>query len=147
MDYFEEAKKAFNVPKPLVFVEDPNHCSECEEVESKAQLSDVDSLTLEQAGDNWASLHNFLTNEGFLYYFPAFIRLCIETNHEDGFLQNFIFAITYEREKNRRLVACNSKQKKIVHDFLVWYKSSYPELVGIWLIQGDIEDAIQLWNV
>lgn len=55
MDYFEEAKKVFNIPRPSVFMDNPKHCEECEEVEEKAQRSNPDTLTLEEAGYGWAT--------------------------------------------------------------------------------------------
>jgi len=146
MDFFEEAKKIFAMPRPHKFMDEPNHCEECQEVEAKAQQANPDTLTLDQAGHGWADLHNFLNNDGFLYYFPAFIRLCVESNKDDGFLDNFIFAITYDGENNRRLIACSAEQRKFIHKFLNWYKNVHSDLVDHYLVEDDFEVAIQLWS-
>lgn len=145
MDYFVEAKKVFNMPRPKVFMDNPHHCEECEEVEAKAQGSDPDSLTLEEAGCGWATLHNFMNDTGFLYYFPAFIRLCIESDMENGYLDSFFFAVTHKGQKNSRLRACTYEQKKFVHDFMIWYRNAHPDLIQQWLVEDDVEQAIKLW--
>lgn len=124
----------------------PDHCEECEEVEEKAQGANPDTLTLDQAGDGWAALHNFLNDEGFLYYFPAFIRLCIETDMDDGFLPNFCFAVTYEGAANSRLNACSPAQRKLVHDFMVWYRDTYPEITAQGVCEDDLDNAIKIWS-
>ena len=147
MDYFTEAKRIFNIPRPKVFMDTPEHCEECQEVERNAQIASPDTLTLEQAGDGWAALHNYLNDDAFLYYCPAFIRLCIDTDMNNGFLENFFFAITYEEENNSRLRACNQEQRKFIHDFIVWYRNKKPELIEQWLIEEDVEKAIELWHV
>lgn len=134
------------MPKPNTFMDTPNHCEECQEVESKAQAATPETLTLEQAGRGWADLHNFLNDYGFLYYLPAFIRLCIDTDMKDGFLDDFLFAVTYQEEDNRRLKACNSTQKKFIGDFLMWYKNTHPEIVRHWAMEDEIETAINLWH-
>jgi hypothetical protein len=147
MDYFEEAKKVFNIPRPRLFMDNPKHCEECEEVEEKAQRSNPDTLTLEEAGYGWATLNGFLNDAGFLYYFPAFIRLCIDTDMDSGYLDSFFFAVTHEEQNNSRLKACTEEQRKFIHNFMVWYRDTHPELIEQWLVTEDVEKAIKLWNV
>ena len=131
MVYFEEAKTVFNIPRPKVFTDDPKHCEECEEVEGKAQRSTPDALTLEEAGHGWADLHILLNDIGFLYFFPASIRFCIETSMDEGFLDSFFFVVTYEGKNNSRLNACTKMQRIFVRDFIVWYRNITQNLSSI----------------
>ncbi|WP_390594104.1 DUF6714 family protein [Simiduia litorea] len=147
MDYFSEAKGIFNIPRPKTFVDTPNHCPECQEVEAKAQRNTPDTLTLEEAGDGWADLSSFLSTKGFLYYIPAFIRLCIASNEESCYIDNLFFSLIYEDENNRILQACTQEQKLFMYNFMVWYKENEAELIEIWLSTEDVEKAIELWSV
>jgi len=134
------------VPRPTRFMDTPDHCDECAEVEEKAQNNDRDSLTFELANENWASLHNFLNDDGFLYYFPAFIRLCIESNENECFATSLLFAITYEGERNGPLRSCSDEQREFIHQFLLWYRDSHGEIVHLWGQDDEIEIAIELWS-
>ena len=127
-------------------MDNPHHCEECEEVEKNAQESDIDTLTLEKAGDGYASFSCFLNDCAFKYYMPAFIRLSLETNMEDGYIENFIFAITVDKEDNSRLKSFSSEQKIFVHSFLKWYKENKKEILDQWLIEEEINDVLSLWR-
>ena len=147
MNYIEASKKVFNAPRPKSFMDNPSHCEECEEVEKNAQESDIDTLTLEKAGDGYASFACFLNDNGFKYYMPAFIRLSIETDMDDGYIENFFFAITVDKKDNSRLKSFTSEQKAFVHNFLVWYKENKQDILEQWLIEeNEINEAISLWH-
>ncbi len=147
MDYVKEAKRVFNIERPRHFLDNPNHCDECCEVEEKAQRNDIDSLTIEEAGEAYAALHNFLNNEGFLYYFPAFIRLSIESRENEGYIENLLFALTYQESDNRILKTCSTKQRKFVLDFFKWFKKENTKKLREWFLIEDIERAINIWSV
>lgn len=146
MDYVKEAKRVFNLERPKKFLDNPNHCDECYEVEEKAQRNDVDSLTIEEAGEAYAALHNFLNNEGFMYYFPAFIRLSIESKENEGYIDNLIFALTYKESENRILKTCSTEQREFVLGFLKWFKHDNREKLREWFLIEDIERAIHIWS-
>ena len=147
MNFIDESKVIFEIDRPKTFMDDPHHCEECEEVEKNAQEADIDTLTLKQAGDGYASFHCFLNETGFIYYFPALIRLCIETTMDDGYLHNFIFAITNDGKDNRILKHCSNKQREFVCQFIQWYKENHNDLLIQWLVDDDeINLAMSLWS-
>jgi hypothetical protein len=66
---------------------------------------------------------------------------------DSGYLDSFFFAVTHEEQNNSRLKACTEEQRKFIHNFMVWYRDTHPELIEQWLVTEDVEKAIKLWNV
>ena len=147
MNFIAESKIIFDIGRPKVFMDNPNHCGECKDVEFNAQENDINTLTLAKAGDGYASLLSFLNDIGFIYYMPAFIRLCIETTMDEGYISEFIFAITDEKQNNSRLHACTKEQRQFIYNFLKWYKNNHSDILKQWLIEeNEIDEAISLWS-
>lgn len=76
------------MPRPEHFT-DYKHCEECKEHDKLLRSRNRDTI---QASDvdnpGWNPL-NFLTPEGFLYYFPALAKLALSKDGED-FLVDFV---------------------------------------------------------
>ena len=145
MDYFTKAKQIFDMPRPDSFMDNPSHCEECKEVEEKAQRNTLDSLTIEEAGISWASLHCFLNAQGFLYYMPAFIRLCLESSKDNSYIGSFFFALSYGQERNTILSACSEEQRAFIFEFTTWFYDNYAEVIGFWLAEDDVEQTMEIW--
>lgn len=146
MNLIDEAKKVFEVPRPKYFMgTPPYHCEECEEVERKAQKNTPDTLTIQEAGDGYASLHCFLNTEGFLYYFHVFTRFSINPEVDDNtFFDNLLFAITYRRNQNEIYKACNQEQRELICKFIVWYQTEFPEIIENYMLE-EVEEAMNIW--
>jgi len=77
MDWIQHAKRLFNVPKPEHFT-NYRHCCECAEHDETLLAQDVNSIGIEQLGNpGWDPLC-FASPDGFLYYFPALIRITLD---------------------------------------------------------------------
>lgn len=78
MDWKQQAKLIFNVPKPAHFA-NYRHCCEGAEHDQTLLAFDVDSIGLAQLGNpGWDPLC-FSSAEGLMYYLPALIRLTLDT--------------------------------------------------------------------
>jgi hypothetical protein len=78
MDWIQEARRLFTVPKPVLFT-NYRHCCECAEHDETLLTADIDSIDLQQLGNpGWDPLC-FTSAESLLSYMPALIRLTLET--------------------------------------------------------------------
>src|SRR5918992_338549 len=108
MDWKEQAKVVFSVPKPLHFT-DYQHCCECAEHDETLLAYDRDSIGLEQLGSAaWDPLC-FSYAEGLMYYMPALIRLTLDgiDNPQQSYLEQMLFHLIYDGKNNRLVNACN----------------------------------------
>ena len=78
MNWKQQAKQIFNVPKPIHFGNFQHRC-ECAEHDQTLSAYDADSIGLEQLGKpSWDPI-SYSSVEDRIYYLPAQIRLTIDT--------------------------------------------------------------------
>jgi hypothetical protein len=119
MDWKQQAKLIFNVPKPEHFT-NCQHCCECAEHDQTLAAHDLDSIGLEQLGHpSWDPMC-FTSVEGFLYYMPALIRLTLDTidNPQESYLEQMLFHLIKDGNGNNLVVACSKQQREFVAEFL-----------------------------
>src|SRR5262245_66457527 len=104
MDWTQEAKRLFNVPKPEHFT-NYRHCCECAEHDATLLAQDVNSISLEQLGTpGWDALC-FASPEGFLYYVPALIRITLDTmtKPQERYLDQLLFHLMRDAKDHDRV--------------------------------------------
>ena len=74
-----EAARVFEVKKPQHFT-NHTHCCECTEHDEVLRAHDRDTIGIEQLGNPGWDPMCLCTVEGFQYYFPALVRLCLDRN-------------------------------------------------------------------
>ena len=79
--------------RPVEFV-DPNHCSECSEHNDTLLGHTPDSITLAELGNPGWDPICFVDESGFKYYFPALVRLVLESSSGDDYISQFLFHVT-----------------------------------------------------
>ena len=92
MDWSQQAKQFFNVPKPEHFT-NYRHCCECAEHDATLLAQDVNSIGIEQLGNpGWDPLC-FASPEGFVYYLPALLRITLDTmdKPQEHYLDQLLF--------------------------------------------------------
>ena len=146
---FETAKKTFDEKRPKQFLENPMHCDECEEVERNAASNDLESVTADIASGGYASFLSFLSDEAYCYYFPAFVRICLESkgDEENEFLPDFMFSLTYEGNENDRLKYFSDDQKRYVYELLEYIECEMKHEVWLWLVSEDLQEAKRIWKM
>lgn len=145
MNFFESAKTLFEAPRPAIFVHQPDHCLECQEAERNASNSTIEGMTLEQAGDGYANLLFFLNLEAYLYFFPAFIRLCLESISSDqpDFVETFLFDLTDGVSMVDKL---SSEQNAFIAKFLDQLQDELESRLQDWYLSDEITQAKLLWR-
>lgn len=149
MNWKEQAKLIFNVPKPLHFT-NYQHCCECAEHDETLLAHDRDSIGLAQLGSAaWEPL-GFSSPEGLIYYMPALIRLTLDTikNPRESYLDQMLRHLIQDGKDNRLVSACNDEQRKFITDFLEYLIVNYtPQIEAGVYLSDDILKAHEIWSV
>ena len=148
MDWKQQAKLIFNLPKPAHFG-NYQHCCECAEHDQTLLEFDVDSIGLPQLGNpGWDPLC-FSSAEGLMYYMPALIRLTLDTmdNPRETYLDQMLFHLVQDGPGNRLVSASNKEQREFVADFLEYLVENYcsPIDEGVFT-SDDILRAHEIWR-
>ena len=147
MDWTQQAKLIFNVPKPDHFT-NYNHCCECAEHDQTLITFDVDSIGLEQLGNaGWDPLC-FCSSDGLIYYMPALIRLVVDNVDDPGrsYLDQLLFHLILDGSGNRLVTACTKQRRKFIAEFLEHLITNHSEQVETICAQDDILKAHQIWS-
>jgi hypothetical protein len=149
MDWKQQAKLVFNVPKPVHFT-NYQHCCECAEHDETLLAHDRDSIGLGQLGSpSWDPLC-FSSAEGLMYYIPAMIRLTLDTieNPHETYLDQMLFHLIQDGKDNRLVSACNVEQRRFIADFLEHLIDNHtPQIEAGVFCSDDILKAHEIWSV
>ena len=148
MDWKQQAKLVFNMPKPVHFV-DYRHCCECAEHDQTLSALDADSIGLEQLGHpSWDPLC-FSSVEGLMYYMPALIRLTLDTidNPQERYLAQMLFHLIGDGVGNSLVSACSNEQRKFIADFLEYLIDHHSSQIEADVFSSDdILRAHEVWS-
>ena len=148
IDWKQQSKLIFNVPKPEHFT-DYAHCCECAEHDQTLLAFDVDSIGLEQLGNpGWDPLC-FSSTEGLIYYMPALIRLIVDTieNPQESYLDQMLFHLIKDGPRNSLVIACSDEQRRFVAQFLEYLITKHAEQIGSEVFASDdILRAHEIWS-
>jgi hypothetical protein len=148
MDWKQQAKLVFNVPKPDHFT-NYLHCCECAEHDETLLAADVDSIGLEQLGNpGWDPLC-FTSPDGFLYYMPAVVRLTLDTIDKptESYLGQMLFHLIKDGPGNMLVSACNEVQRKFVAQFLEYLIAQHSNQISAEVFASDdILKAHEIWS-
>ena len=124
-DWVERARGLFATPKPEHFT-DFNHCCECAEHDETLRSHDVETIGLSELGNaGWDPLC-FCSAAGLRYYFPALVRLSLQSVDDDFYFEQLLFHLEYEWEQNRLLTGCNRHERQFVADFIAHMILDFP---------------------
>lgn len=92
------------------------------------------------------SIHNFLSEEGLRYYFPAFLLICIKSYVEADLFSHNITELLISGQNDPslkwKLFRSNEDKCRIVAKFLEFIKKYYSEDY----ILNEFDDAIEFWK-
>jgi hypothetical protein len=145
MNWIETAEKKFNRERPELFT-DFNHCEECFDHNETLSSSDVDKIGLRELGNPAWDPMCFITDQGYQYYFPAIIRLCINSTMDDYYIGQFLFQITYDGESNRHLRQLTDEQRIFVYQFCAYLLEEKIKVIHVCGDEDLLELAIYLWS-
>ena len=148
MNWKQQAKIVFNLPKPSHFT-NYKHCCECAEHDETLLAFDNDSISLQQLGHpSWDPLC-FSSAEGFIYYMPALVRLTLDTieKSQEMYLDQLLFHLIRDGKDNRLVKACSKEQREFITAFLEYLIEHYVSQIkaGIYY-SDDILKAHDIWS-
>lgn len=148
MDWKQQAKTLFELPKPEHFTE-YQHCCECVEHDATLLAWDRDSIGVVQLGNpGWDPLC-FSSVEGFLYYLPALVRLTLDTidNPSETYLDQFLFHLIHNGPDNRFVSACSREQRDFIAAFLAYLIEHHvTQIEAALCYSDDILKAHEIWT-
>ena len=146
MDWIEEAKKLFAAKKPDHFT-DFEHCSECAEHDETLLRSSIDRISLVELGNPGWDPMCFCSPEGIEYYFPALVRLSLETAENDEFyFDQLLFHLECGGKENRLFLHCTGPQKEFVASFIEYMIETFPGQIEENMCADEALRTYQLWK-
>jgi hypothetical protein len=142
--WIDQAEQLFKVKKPEHFT-DYQHCCECFEHDQTLLTHNAESIGWDELGNpGWDPLC-FVTPLGFIYYFPALVRLCLESDETNYYISQFLFHLTYDGHNNRYVQAFNQNQCQFVVQFLTHLLETKAKLIEQFDDTDDLFLAIDIW--
>ncbi len=145
MNWVEQAKLLFQMEKPEHFT-NHRHCCECAEHDETLVNCDVDSIGLEELGNPGWDPICFCSDEGKKYYLPAFIRLSLATLDDDFYLDQFLFHLEWDGEKNSFFLSCSAEQRKFIAAFIRYIIENFAAQVQANLCADKILRVYEIWS-
>ena len=145
MNWIEEAKRIFNIPKPEHFT-NYKHCNECAEHDETLLNHSVDSISLLELGNPGWDPVCFCSDEGKKYYMPAFIRLSIETMGNKFYFGQFLFHLEGDGNENSLFQSCNFEQRKFISDFVEYLITKYPAEINFNGYENETFKVHEIWS-
>ncbi len=142
----QRVERAFSdTPRPARFT-DRGHCCECAEHDDTLGAFDRETIGLDQLGNpGWDPLC-FVLPAAFLYYFPAMVRLVLDPDGADGYLEQFLFHVAYEGEDSRFFRHFSQPQRQATLDVLRYLRADKAGRLKEWNLEGELEQALALWT-
>lgn len=147
MDWVQQAKRLFGMPKPEHF-NNYRHCCECAEHDEILRLHDVDTIGLKQLRHAGSDPLCGVSPEGFKYYLPALVRLTLESiDHPDFFYgDQLLFHLTWDGEQNHHFLACTPKQRAFIAQFLEYLIETYAKAFDYGMSACQLLQAHDIWS-
>jgi hypothetical protein len=145
MNWLEESKALFATPRPEHFT-NYLHCEECLEHDQTLLNSTIDDIGMEELGNPGWDPMCFVEPAGFIYYFPALVRLCLESTEEWSYIGQFLFRLIYDGPQNEYVLAFNDAQRDFVVRFLNYLLETRAELIMLYGEDDDLFTALRIWS-
>lgn len=89
----------------------------------------------------------FCSAEGMTYYFPALVRLSVETAENDEFyFAQFLFHLEYGGAENRLLSHCTGPQKEFIASFIEYMIVTFSGQIEKNMCADDALRTSELWK-
>ena len=144
MNWFDEAKTIFNLPKPEHFT-NFIHCDECAEHDATLLASDVDHIGLVELGNPGWDPICFCSVEGKQYYLPAMIRLAFDTMTSDFYFDQLLFHLELDGEDNVLFLSCSVTQRDFIVRFLTQMIETYAAEIERYCCADQALRVYEIW--
>ena len=123
-----------------------DHCDECAEHDETLRSYTPKSIGLEQLGNAGWDPICFVLPKAFKYYFPALVRLSLDPEGSNGYLDQFLFHVTYQGEDSRFFKHFSKAERGATLEVLQYIESNMDDLVHGWNLDNELKEAIGLWS-
>jgi len=123
-----------------------DHCDECAEHDETLRSYTPKSIGLEQLGNAGWDPICFVLPKAFKYYFPALVRLSLDSEGSNGYLDQFLFHVTYQGEDSRFFKHFSKAERGATLKVLQYIESNMDDLVHGWNLDNELKEAIGLWS-
>ena len=123
-----------------------DHCCECAEHDVTLRSYTPKSIGLEQLGNAGWDPICFVLPKAFKYYFPAIVRLSLDSEGANGYLDQFLFHVTYQGEDSRFFKHFSKAERSATLEVLQYIESNMDGLVHEWNLENELKEAIGLWS-
>lgn len=145
MCWIKKSRSLFESERPIHFVERP-YCDESSEHEDTLQRCTIDSIGLEELGNPGWDPMCFCNAEGKKYYFPALIRLSLDTIESDFYFAQLLFHLSWNGKENDFYVNCSDEQRSFVASFIESMIKSYPKEIDKEFSTDEALEAYEIWS-
>ena len=145
MGLLEEAYQLFGNSPPEEFV-DPGDCDECAAHNETLKSFSSKTIGYQQLGNPASDPLSYVNAEGFKYYFPAMVRLAISESEDEYYIDQFLFHLASDGDRNRRWQAFSPSQREFVVRVLVNLLEERIETVEQHWDSDFLSTAISIWS-
>lgn len=121
------------------------HCAECAEHDETLRSYTPKSISLEQLGNPAWDPICFVLAPAFKYYFPALVRLALDSEETDCYLEQFLFHLTYQGQESRFFKHFSKAEREATLSVLRYIELNMGELIEQWNLAHELKEAIELW--
>lgn len=145
MGLLNEAKRIFDIDKSAHFT-NYTHCTECLEHDETLRNKDIETIGLEELGNPGWDPICFANTQGFKYYLPALVRLCIESTEKNYYIDQFLFHISYGAMEKNFLSEFDNAERDFVAKLLNHLLDNKSEIIDQNLDTDALLSALEVWN-
>ncbi|WP_309396501.1 hypothetical protein [Cerasicoccus maritimus] len=131
--------------RPAEFV-NAAHCEECAEHNETLTNTNRDEISLKELGMAGWDPMCFVKPAGFLYYFPAMVRLAFDDRSDNVYLGQLLFHCTYEGVESRFFKHFNASQVKVTADLMRFFKYNWQRKIYLHGLTDDVDRAVAIWE-
>jgi hypothetical protein len=143
MDWIKKFKLEFNYKKPGNFT-GYSQCPESKDHNDTLRKSNRDNISIKELGVYDPLC--FCMIEGIKYYFPALIRVSLETMKSDFYFSQLLFHLTYKGHDNYWYNEFTQSQRNLIHDFIESIIMEYPKRLEAHCSVDDAFEALTIWK-
>jgi hypothetical protein len=142
----DQAQQLFgDVPRPEYFT-DHSHCCECADHNNTLSAHTPETIGIDELGNMAWDPICFATEEAFLYYFPALVRLTLTGFGDSYYLDQLLFHVILDGTRNRRWQSFSPEQRAYVVELLEYMLEYRTADIDNELDADRILDAILIWQ-
>jgi hypothetical protein len=134
-----------NATRPQHFT-NHTHCCECAEHDETLNAHTPQTIGHDELGNMAWDPICFATEEAFLYYFPALVRLTLQGHGETYYFDQFLFHVILDGPRNKRWISFDLEQRLFVVKVLEYMLENRTEAINRNFDMVRLQEARLIWQ-